>query len=1317
MKNWKKLLSGGLCAAMLMSMLPVTAFAEETDGTEEIVQVDRSVTAEDTTGTETQTDDMIIEDTETQTADIAIEAAEPDVIEDEAGAILSEEAETIQEESDRSQQQDAETETAEDETEEIEALADGTCIVDMNVSYSDFYSAVWSSSVTVDAVSSATTSKCRSAANTYYTTEATVENGTDVLGVVVPVQITQEQYETFKEITDTSAEYYITGEAYTTVPSFYLAYADGTFTVGKNRKTTVSDVEAAFTSNTTWGDYEIDLTSEAYAAADVYAASLVTTDGAVYPLRQCENLWAPSSYSKIAWSTGVKTKEPHGGQLAWKLYSSMEGKTIRDIVFYTKTGQVTLNLAETITVVPHYNGTISAEFVHGTDGYSCKITGLPEDMTGAKVTVSTGSRQKTYLVQNGTLTDGAAALSAAPAGSTTYTVVVESNEYAAMTATITTPADHYVLMNVPFSGLYSCTNHSKVDAVSSATTSKCRSVANVYYTETASIENGTDVLGVKLPVCLSAEDYETLKAITDTTAEGYIYEEYETAPSIYWTYTDGKYTYKGTSSSVNDVAATISSSTPWGDYLVALSDSTLGFAPANVYGAYLTTTDGSSYALKQAENLWTPSNFYEFAFSVGITTSEPHGGKLSGNYYKDLEGKSIASMTYITTEGMVTYNFAQSLYVAPHLEAKISGLLLSDRAQIEGIPEDLEDVTISIGTTGRGAVTLVSGAEMDEDGWVKLAENAAPAAGTDYTVTVSSSNYADITGTVELADSVIAMTNVTYNDFYSAFSKQTVDAVSSATTSKCRSTSNTFWTEEATIEGGTDILGVTVPVMMSMEDYAAICSVDDAAAEGYISEILTETPAAYMALEDGVYSWKSESDTVKDDVEATIASASTWGDYQLSLKDSSLGIAPADIYGVYLTTAKGNYPLKQGENLWNPRSYTEFAWSTGHKKTEPHGGVFTSVYPELEGQSVTSLTYITKSGLVTYNFAEALYLAPYYDGEITAELTEDGVVITGLPEDGQDMTVSVYTGSRQKTYLITEAGLIDAGADYDEDAAPVVGTSYTVQVNSSNYAAMTATVVYKQTESEITKMYETLLGREPDAKGLASWVEAAESGSKTGIQIAQGFVFSSEFKKKNLCNEHYVEALYSYFKPDSEDADEMAALVEKLDNGASRESVFNELAMSDEFAKTCEALGVEVGDPIAEPTKQGMVQKGACAVCGKLDAISEFVTRLYKECLGRTPDAKGLANWTEALRNQTKTGRQVAYGIVFSSEFKNKNLSDSDYVKTLYRAFFGREADAKGLQNWVNKLAAGATRESVFNGFVGSQEFLKLCAKYGIIAK
>ncbi len=42
--------------------------------------------------------------------------------------------------------------------------------------------------------------------------------------------------------------------------------------------------------------------------------------------------------------------------------------------------------------------------------------------------------------------------------------------------------------------------------------------------------------------------------------------------------------------------------------------------------------------------------------------------------------------------------------------------------------------------------------------------------------------------------------------------------------------------------------------------------------------------------------------------------------------------------------------------------------------------------------------------------------------------------------------------------------------------------------------------------------------------------------------------------------------------------------------------------------------------------------------------------------------------------------KNVAYGFVFSQECINMNLSNSDYVKMLYRGIFGRSYDDDGAE-------------------------------------
>ena len=52
----------------------------------------------------------------------------------------------------------------------------------------------------------------------------------------------------------------------------------------------------------------------------------------------------------------------------------------------------------------------------------------------------------------------------------------------------------------------------------------------------------------------------------------------------------------------------------------------------------------------------------------------------------------------------------------------------------------------------------------------------------------------------------------------------------------------------------------------------------------------------------------------------------------------------------------------------------------------------------------------------------------------------------------------------------------------------------------------------------VTRMYQTCLGREPDAAGLNDWVTRLKAGESKGADIAFGFIFSAEFSNMNLCN-------------------------------------------------------------------------------------------------------------------------------------------------------------------------------------------------------
>jgi LCP family protein required for cell wall assembly len=113
--------------------------------------------------------------------------------------------------------------------------------------------------------------------------------------------------------------------------------------------------------------------------------------------------------------------------------------------------------------------------------------------------------------------------------------------------------------------------------------------------------------------------------------------------------------------------------------------------------------------------------------------------------------------------------------------------------------------------------------------------------------------------------------------------------------------------------------------------------------------------------------------------------------------------------------------------------------------------------------------------------------------------------------------------------------------------------------------------------------------------------------------------------------------------------------------------------------------------------------------------VQEFVSRFYEQCLNRQPDQSGLNVWVGSLLDGSKTGEDVASGFILSDEFISRNCDDRTFVTILYKAFFNREPDSYGFNEWLSRLSSGSSRESVLNGFLHSTEFTNLCSGYGIV--
>ena len=109
-----------------------------------------------------------------------------------------------------------------------------------------------------------------------------------------------------------------------------------------------------------------------------------------------------------------------------------------------------------------------------------------------------------------------------------------------------------------------------------------------------------------------------------------------------------------------------------------------------------------------------------------------------------------------------------------------------------------------------------------------------------------------------------------------------------------------------------------------------------------------------------------------------------------------------------------------------------------------------------------------------------------------------------------------------------------------------------------------------------------------------------------------------------------------------------------------------------------------------------------------------FVSRFYRECMGREADEQGKNYWAQKLLHVNFSGADLAKNFIYSPEFVQKDLSPEDYISIMYRVFFDRTADEGGLSFWKEKLSKGITKDYVLAGFINSEEFKQLCSRYGI---
>jgi len=133
--------------------------------------------------------------------------------------------------------------------------------------------------------------------------------------------------------------------------------------------------------------------------------------------------------------------------------------------------------------------------------------------------------------------------------------------------------------------------------------------------------------------------------------------------------------------------------------------------------------------------------------------------------------------------------------------------------------------------------------------------------------------------------------------------------------------------------------------------------------------------------------------------------------------------------------------------------------------------------------------------------------------------------------------------------------------------------------------------------------------------------------------------------------------------------------------------------------KDVELICGEQGDPGDGPEEKTFV---------------EFIERLYLIALNRDAEEAGKKYWMDEITSGRKNGADCAIFFLTGPEFMGRNLTDEEFIQTLYSTIFAREPEEAGKAFWLKSLKDGMSRIDVVVRFIDSTEWCNLCSDYAV---
>ena len=203
------------------------------------------------------------------------------------------------------------------------------------------------------------------------------------------------------------------------------------------------------------------------------------------------------------------------------------------------------------------------------------------------------------------------------------------------------------------------------------------------------------------------------------------------------------------------------------------------------------------------------------------------------------------------------------------------------------------------------------------------------------------------------------------------------------------------------------------------------------------------------------------------------------------------------------------------------------------------------------------------------------------------------------------------------------------------------------------------------------QQYRDFLGREGDSSGVTWWANQINSGAVNRPQTIESFFNSAEFQNTTAP----VTRLYFAYFLRIPDYGGLTFWVTQYRNGTTLNAISQSFSQSQEFN-----------------TRYGSLDNSA------------FVSLVYNNVLGRTPDAGGLTFWTNQLNTAAMTRGQVMLAFSESPEYRG-GIFNEVYVTQVYIGMLRRSPDQSGFGFWLGRLDGGESGLSLISSFLGSSEY------------